>query len=211
MHHPARRHVAKRAGSFTEELWARHGAMDMGTGPYRIFPKPDIRPYSVAPRLVPCRRRECRRTRHDRCRPDLHARRCAPLYSALRARLARRDRFGRARRLADDDGSRPVGESAVTAFLGSAAAVAAIRLARPRPCRRGQHNSSGARTMTDLPVSIADIKKAEAAIAGTLTRTPLVRAAELSDLSGCEADLKLEKLQTTRSLQARGARENTLP
>ena len=59
--------------------------------------------------------------------------------------------------------------------------------------------------MTDLPVSIADIRKAEAAITGTLTRTPLVRAAELSDLSGCEAYLKLETLQTTGSFKERGA------
>src|SRR5690348_4536041 len=59
--------------------------------------------------------------------------------------------------------------------------------------------------MTDLPVSIADIKKAEAAIAGTLTRTPLVRAAELSDLSGCDAYLKLETLQSTGSFKERGA------
>ena len=59
--------------------------------------------------------------------------------------------------------------------------------------------------MTELPVSIADIRKAEAAIAGTLTRTPLVRAAELSDLSGCEAYLKLETLQTTGSFKERGA------
>src|SRR5205085_3714033 len=72
--------------------------------------------------------------------------------------------------------------------------------------RRGQHAGSGARAMTaDLPVSIADIRKAEAAIAGTLTRTPLVRAAELSDLSGCEAYLKLETLQTTGSFKERGA------
>ena len=59
--------------------------------------------------------------------------------------------------------------------------------------------------MTELPVSIADIRKAEAAIAGTLTRTPLVRAAELSDLSGCEAYLKLETLQSTGSFKERGA------
>jgi threonine dehydratase len=59
--------------------------------------------------------------------------------------------------------------------------------------------------MTDLPVSIADIRKAEAAIAGTLTRTPLVRAAELSDLSGCDAYLKLETLQSTGSFKERGA------
>jgi threonine dehydratase len=45
--------------------------------------------------------------------------------------------------------------------------------------------------VTDLPVTIADVKKAEKAIAGALTRTPLVRAAALCELAGCEAYLKL--------------------
>src|SRR5690349_22073657 len=59
--------------------------------------------------------------------------------------------------------------------------------------------------MTDLPVTIADIRKAEAAIGGALTRTPLVRAAALCELSGCEVYLKLETLQATGSFKERGA------
>ena len=38
--------------------------------------------------------------------------------------------------------------------------------------------------MTDLPVTIADIRKAEAAIAGAVARTPLIRAAALSEFDG---------------------------
>jgi threonine dehydratase len=59
--------------------------------------------------------------------------------------------------------------------------------------------------MTDLPVTIADIRKAEATIAGAVTRTPLIRAAALSELAGCEAYLKLETMQSTGSFKERGA------
>src|SRR5436309_2929360 len=59
--------------------------------------------------------------------------------------------------------------------------------------------------MTDLPVTIADIRKAEAAIAGAVARTPLIRAAALSELAGCEAYLKLETMQSTGSFKERGA------
>ena len=59
--------------------------------------------------------------------------------------------------------------------------------------------------MTDLPVTIADIRKAEAAIAGAVVRTPLIRAAALSDLAGCEVYLKLETMHSTGSFKERGA------
>jgi threonine dehydratase len=59
--------------------------------------------------------------------------------------------------------------------------------------------------MTALPVTEADIRRAEAALAGTVTRTPLIRAAALSDLAGCAAYLKLETLHPTGSFKERGA------
>ena len=59
--------------------------------------------------------------------------------------------------------------------------------------------------MSDLPVTIADIRKAEAAIAGAVGRTPLIRAAAFSELVGCEAYLKLETMQLTGSFKERGA------
>jgi threonine dehydratase len=59
--------------------------------------------------------------------------------------------------------------------------------------------------MTDLPVTVADIRKAEAAIAGAVARTPLIRAAALSELAGCETYLKLETMQSTGSFKERGA------
>jgi len=59
--------------------------------------------------------------------------------------------------------------------------------------------------MTDLPVTIADIRNAEAAIAGAVTRPPLVRATALSELAGSEVYLKLETMQSTGSFKERGA------
>src|SRR5437763_7622816 len=56
-----------------------------------------------------------------------------------------------------------------------------------------------------LPVTIADIRRAEAAIAGPVMRTPTVRAAALSEMTGCEVFLKLETLQATGSFKERGA------
>ncbi|HVC55617.1 MAG TPA: threonine ammonia-lyase [Stellaceae bacterium] len=57
----------------------------------------------------------------------------------------------------------------------------------------------------DLPVTIADIRRAQAAIAGAVARTPTVRAAALSELAGCEVFLKLETLHPTGSFKERGA------
>src|SRR5260221_10512245 len=59
--------------------------------------------------------------------------------------------------------------------------------------------------MIDLPVTFADSRKAEAAIAGAVARTPLIRAAELSELAGCEVHLKLETMLSTGSFKERGA------
>jgi threonine dehydratase len=59
--------------------------------------------------------------------------------------------------------------------------------------------------MTDLPVTIDDVRRAAKAIAGAVGRTPLVRAAALSEIAGCEVFLKLETLQATGSFKERGA------
>jgi threonine dehydratase len=59
--------------------------------------------------------------------------------------------------------------------------------------------------MNDLPVTIADIRRAQAAIAGAVMKTPTVRGAALSELAGCEVFLKLETLHPTGSFKERGA------
>ncbi len=59
--------------------------------------------------------------------------------------------------------------------------------------------------MTDLPVTIDDIRRAETAIAGAVAKTPTVRAAALSEMTGCEVFLKLETLHATGSFKERGA------
>jgi len=59
--------------------------------------------------------------------------------------------------------------------------------------------------MTDLPVTIEDIRRAQAAIAGAVSPTPTIRAAALSAMTGCEVYLKLETLHPTGSFKERGA------
>ncbi len=59
--------------------------------------------------------------------------------------------------------------------------------------------------MTDLPVTIADIRQAAKAIAGAVAQTPLIRAASLCELTGVEVFLKLETLHPTGSFKERGA------
>ena len=59
--------------------------------------------------------------------------------------------------------------------------------------------------MNDLPVTIADIRRAAAAIAGAVERTPTIAAPALSELAGCEIHLKLETLHRTGSFKERGA------
>ena len=55
--------------------------------------------------------------------------------------------------------------------------------------------------MIDLPVTIDDIRRAERAIAGEIVRTPLIRAAALSEIAGVEVFLKLETTQATGSFE----------
>jgi threonine dehydratase len=59
--------------------------------------------------------------------------------------------------------------------------------------------------MNDLPVTIADIRRAAAAIAGAVARTPTIAAPALSALAGAEIYLKLETLHRTGSFKERGA------
>jgi threonine dehydratase len=59
--------------------------------------------------------------------------------------------------------------------------------------------------MNDLPVTIADIRNAAAAIAGAVARTPTIPAAALSTGAGAEIYLKLETLHRTGSFKERGA------
>jgi threonine dehydratase len=59
--------------------------------------------------------------------------------------------------------------------------------------------------MTDLPVTIADIRRAAVAIAGAVRRSPVLRAAALSEMAGCDVWLKLETVHPTGSFKERGA------
>jgi threonine dehydratase len=59
--------------------------------------------------------------------------------------------------------------------------------------------------MNDLPVTIADIRDAAAAIAGAIAHTPTLAAPALSELAGCDIHLKLETLHRTGSFKERGA------
>ena len=59
--------------------------------------------------------------------------------------------------------------------------------------------------MNDLPVTIADIRHAAAAIAGAVAQTPTIAAPGLSELAGAEVYLKLETLHRTGSFKERGA------
>jgi threonine dehydratase len=56
-----------------------------------------------------------------------------------------------------------------------------------------------------LPVTIADIRRAQAAISGAVAHTPTIRAASLSEMAGCEVFLKLETLHPTGAFKERGA------
>ena len=59
--------------------------------------------------------------------------------------------------------------------------------------------------MNDLPVTIADIHRAAAAIEAAIARTPTVAAPALSERVGAEIWLKLESQQRTGSFKERGA------
>ena len=59
--------------------------------------------------------------------------------------------------------------------------------------------------MTDLPVTIDEVRAAAAAVEGAVARTPAVAAPALSEIAGAAVWLKLETLQRTGSFKERGA------
>jgi threonine dehydratase len=59
--------------------------------------------------------------------------------------------------------------------------------------------------MSGLPVTIADIRRAESALAGAIARTPTVQSVPLGVLSDAAVHLKLETLHPTGSFKERGA------
>jgi threonine dehydratase len=59
--------------------------------------------------------------------------------------------------------------------------------------------------MNELSLTIDDVRRAQAAIAGAVAHTPTIRAAALSEMTGCEVFLKLETLHATGAFKERGA------
>jgi threonine dehydratase len=59
-------------------------------------------------------------------------------------------------------------------------------------------------------LTVADVERAQARIAGRVRRTPLSESAALSRLAGCQVHLKLENLQFTGSFKERGAASRLL-
>lgn len=64
--------------------------------------------------------------------------------------------------------------------------------------------------MSELPVSLQDIKAAAARIAPYVKHTPLLRAEKLDAVLGCKVYLKPENLQVTGSFKIRGASNKVL-
>src|SRR5215831_15203972 len=59
--------------------------------------------------------------------------------------------------------------------------------------------------MSGLPVTIAAVRQAAAAIDGAIVHTPVIRASAISELTGADVFLKLETLHRTGSFKERGA------
>src|SRR3984885_11027350 len=59
--------------------------------------------------------------------------------------------------------------------------------------------------MQALPVTLADVRAAAAAINGAVVRTPTRHSRTLSGIAGCEVWLKFENRQFTASFKERGA------
>jgi threonine dehydratase len=59
--------------------------------------------------------------------------------------------------------------------------------------------------MSELPVTLADVRRAEAALAEAIGRTPTIISEPLGQLSGATVHLKLETLHPTGSFKERGA------
>ena len=105
-----------------------------------------------------------------------------PVRAGVRREPADHHRLGRARRCADDRHPRPVRQSAVAPLCRSGPPLARFRLAGSQPRRPRLHPRTGARAMNDLPVTIADVRRAAAAIEGAVARTPAIMAPALSAL-----------------------------
>ncbi len=56
-----------------------------------------------------------------------------------------------------------------------------------------------------MAVTFKDIETARATLQGNVVRTPLIRAAKLSDMTGADIHVKFENLQVTSSFKDRGA------
>src|SRR5260370_88573 len=179
--------------------------MAMGPRPYRRVCQPGLWPDRSIARLGRCRCAELGWLRYDQPRLDHDPRRRASLPAALRRRASHHHRSCRARRSADDRGPRTIGQSAVAAFRRFVAALAQFRLPDPGARDSSRHTHIGTREMTDLPVTIADIRQAATAMSEAVAQTPLIRAASLCELTGVEVFLKLETLHPTGSVKERGA------
>ena len=59
--------------------------------------------------------------------------------------------------------------------------------------------------MADLPVTLDDVKRAAARIAGFVVHTPCLRSETLSRIAKADVWLKFENLQFTASFKERGA------
>src|SRR5437764_1948339 len=59
--------------------------------------------------------------------------------------------------------------------------------------------------MTDLPVTLAAVRRAGVAIDGAIAHTPVIPAPAISELVGAEIHLKLETLHRSGSFKERGA------
>lgn len=57
-----------------------------------------------------------------------------------------------------------------------------------------------------MDVTLADIQRAQQAIAGHVLRTPMLPAPRLSELTGADVHVKYENMQVTNSFKERGAR-----
>ncbi|MFZ4380781.1 MAG: pyridoxal-phosphate dependent enzyme, partial [Sandarakinorhabdus sp.] len=66
-------------------------------------------------------------------------------------------------------------------------------------------NATAPAVQDSLPISLADVEAAAAAIAGQVIRTPCLKSETLSAMTGAEVWLKFENLQFTAAYKERGA------
>src|SRR5258708_21284080 len=148
--------------------------MAMGPRPHRAVPASRVRSRVVAARLAAGSHTDSGRLRHDQSWTEHYSRRPAPVRAALRRRSADHHRHGRARGIANDDRTGTIGEPALVALRRSVSALAGVRLAGPGSGHGDLCADLCARPLRALPVAVEDVRRARAAIAGPLTKTPLV-------------------------------------